>query len=110
MERLQTDRSITLLPFGRWSGGWQIGHDARVVLWYSMECPSHPDTGPSGPGLAQWKKNPDIFHLVSKDTEFVSNRAHIKPVLMVVQTLGTTGTGGQTHLILARLDTKVSVF
>ena len=25
---------------------------------------------------------------------------------MAVQTLGTTGTGGQTHLILARLDTN----
>ena len=41
---------------------------------------------------------------------FVSNRAGIKPVVMAVQTLGTTGTGSQTHLILARLDTKVSVF
>ena len=40
----------------------------------------------------------------------VSSRANIKPVLMAVQTLGITGIGGQTHLILARLDTKVSVF
>ena len=45
-----------------------------------------------------------------KTLSFVSNRADIKPVLMAVQTSGTTGTGGQTHLILARLDTKVSVF
>ena len=29
---------------------------------------------------------------------------------MAVQTLGITGTGSQTHLILARLDTEVSVF
>ena len=39
------------------------------------------------------------------ETATVSN-----PVLMAVQTLGTTGTGGQAHLILARLDTNVSVF
>ena len=45
-----------------------------------------------------------------KALSFLSNRADIKSVLMAVQTLGTTGTGGQTHLILARLDTKVSVF
>ena len=45
-----------------------------------------------------------------KTLRFVSNRANIKPVLMAVQTLGTIGTGGQTHLILARLDKKVSVF
>ena len=41
---------------------------------------------------------------------FVPNRDDIKPILMAVQTLGTTGSGGQTHLILARLDTKASVF
>ena len=29
---------------------------------------------------------------------------------MAVQTLGTAGTCGQTHLILARRDTQVSVF
>ena len=40
----------------------------------------------------------------------VSNRASIKPVVMAAQTLGTTGTESQTHLILARLDTEVSVF
>ena len=45
-----------------------------------------------------------------KTLRSVSNRANVKPVLMAVQTLGTTGTGGHTHLILARLDTKVSVF
>ena len=45
-----------------------------------------------------------------KTLSFVSNSADIKSVLMAVQTLGTTGTGGQTHLILARLDTEVSVF
>ena len=54
---------------------------------------------------------PDIFSLVSINTlRFVSNRAYIKSVLMAVQTFRTTGTGGQTDLILARLDTKVSVF
>ena len=41
---------------------------------------------------------------------FVSRSAGIKPVFMAVQTLGSTGTGSQTHLILALLDTKVSVF
>ena len=45
-----------------------------------------------------------------KTLSLVSNRANTKPILMAVQTLGTTGTGGQTHLTLARLDTKVSVF
>ena len=40
----------------------------------------------------------------------VSNRANSKPTLMAVQALGTTGTDGQTHSILTRLDTKVSVF
>ena len=29
---------------------------------------------------------------------------------MAVQTLGATGIGGQAYLILARLDTEVSVF
>ena len=45
-----------------------------------------------------------------KTLTFVSNRANIKPVFVAVQTLGTTGTGGQVHLMLARLDTKGSVF
>ena len=45
-----------------------------------------------------------------KTLTFVSSRANIKPVLMAVQTLGTTGTGGQTHLILALLGANVSVF
>ena len=45
-----------------------------------------------------------------KTLSFVSNRGDIKPVLMAIQTLGSTGTGGQTHLILTRLDTNVSVF
>ena len=45
-----------------------------------------------------------------KTLTFVSKHASVKPVLMALQTLGTTGTGSQTHLILARLDTKVSVF
>ena len=51
------------------------------------------------------------IYLVSfqKTLRFVPNRANIKPVLMAVQTLGTTGTGGQTHLIPTRLDTRVSV-
>ena len=40
----------------------------------------------------------------------VSNRACIKPVVMAVQSSGTAGTGIQAHLILARFDTKVSVF
>ena len=41
---------------------------------------------------------------------FVSNRASIKQVLIAVQTVGTIGIGTQTHLILAGLDTRVSVF
>ena len=40
---------------------------------------------------------------------FASNRSSTKPVLMAVQTLGTSGTGGRTHLILAWFDTNVSV-
>ena len=45
-----------------------------------------------------------------KTLTFVSSSAGLKPVLMAVKTLGTTGTVSQTHLILAQLDTKVSVF
>ena len=45
-----------------------------------------------------------------KTLTFASNRASIKPVLLAGHTLGTTGTGSQTHLILAGFDTTVSVF
>ena len=41
-----------------------------------------------------------------KTLRFVSNHASIKPALMAVQTLGTTGTGSHTNLILTRFDTK----
>ena len=62
--------------------------------------------------ISVWCVDGHRIYLVwfQKTLRVVSNRADIKPVLMAVQTLGTTGTDGQTHLILARLDTKVSVF
>ena len=47
---------------------------------------------------------------LEKPLTFVSNCASVKPVLMARQTLGTTGTGSQTHLTPGRFDTEVSVF
>ena len=44
-----------------------------------------------------------------KTLGFVSNHASIKPVLMAVRTLGTTGSESQTNLILTPFDTNVSI-
>ena len=52
---------------------------------------------------------PDVL-LFQKTLPFVSHRASVKPVLMAVPTLMTTGTGSHTRLIPARFDTDVSVF
>ena len=51
-----------------------------------------------------------VFTSVPKDTDFCIKRRKCQTNQMVVQTLGTTGVGSQTHLILARFDTKVDVF
>ena len=49
-----------------------------------------------------------LHHAVS--SALFRTRTSIKPVLMAVKTLGITGTGSQTNLMLTRFDTKLSVF
>ena len=51
-----------------------------------------------------------ILFRFQKTLTFVSNRAGIKLLMMAAQTLGTPGIGSQTHLVLAKFDTNVSVF
>ena len=74
--------------------------DPQELLWEGRGCE------PAGGGL--------LFRMYlirfQMTLNFVSDQASLKPVLTAVQTLGTTGTGSQTHLILASFDTKLSVF
>ena len=56
------------------------------------------------------REKADIFSLISKDTDICIKPRQRQTSAYGVQTLGATGTGSQTRLILALLDTKVSVF